>query len=191
MTTTFLRIAPLALSLLAAPAVLVAQEPAPAPTSELEADSAATARIQSWLGEIQQINGRLQALQQQALEDPTLSSEQEALGDRIRAAMAEADPTLEASMERVESLQAEAAAAQQQGNTARLEELGAEVRRIEAQFMEAQQQALSIPELSADLESFQARLEAKIVEIDAEAPQLIARFQELQERLASAMRMEG
>lgn len=191
MTSKLLRLTPLALALLAIPALSAAQQPAPAPAAELETDSAATAMLQGWLAEIQAINGRLQELQQQALQDSALGAEQEALGESIRTAMTEADPTLEASMARVEQLQAEAAAAQQAGDNARLNQLGAEVQQIEMKFVQAQQQALATPALGAQLEAFQTRLEAKMSELDPEAPQLIARFQELQERLASAMQTGG
>lgn len=191
MTSRLLRLTPLALALLALPVVSVAQQQTPEPAAELERDSAATAMLQGWLAEIQVINGRLQELQQQALQDSSLSAEQAALGESIRAAMEAADPTLEASMARVEQLQGEAAAAQQQGDAARLNELGAEVRQIEMKFVQAQQQALAEPELSAQLEAFQTRLEARIAELDPEAPQLIARFQQLQEQLASAMQAGG
>lgn len=191
MTSKLLRLTPLALALLAIPALSAAQQPAPAPAAELETDSAATAMLQGWLAEIQAINGRLQELQQQALQDSALGAEQEALGESIRTAMTEADPTLEASMARVEQLQAEAAAAQQAGDNGRLNQLGAEVQQIEMKFVQAQQQALATPALGAQLEAFQTRLEAKMSELDPEAPQLIARFQELQERLASAMQTGG
>lgn len=182
---------PLALALLVAPATLRAQEPAPAaepaPVEDNGVDEAATAQIQAWLAEIQQLNGRLLEVRQEALQDAELSASQEAIGARVRAAMEAADSTLITSMTRLEALQVEAQAAQQQGNGARLEELGAEVRAIEERFAAAQQQALSQPELSAEVQAFQERLQAKILELEPEAPQLIARFQELQQNLSAAL----
>lgn len=179
----------LALSTLAAaPTALSAQVAAPA---QAPVDSAAAAQIQGWLAEIQQINGRLQELQQRAMQDPELAAEQEALGARIRTAMEEADPELQPSLERVEDLQAEAVAAEQQADTARLMEIGQELRQIEGQFMSAQQEALAQPQISSGLEAFQVALQSKLVELDPEAPQLIARFQELQQMLESALRPGG
>lgn len=177
-------------TLAAAPTALAAQVAAPAPAGA-PVDSAAAAQIQGWLAEIQQINGRLQELQQRAMQDPELVAEQEALGARIRTAMEEADPELEPSLERVETLQAEAAAAEQQADTARLMEIGEELREIEGRFMSAQQQALAQPQISSDLEAFQVALQNRLVELDPEAPELIARFQELQQMLASALRPGG
>jgi DNA repair exonuclease SbcCD ATPase subunit len=191
MIQRFAAVIPLALALLVAPATLRAQEPAPAtepaPVEENGVDEAATAQMQAWLAEIQELNGRLQDVRQAALQDAELSAAQEAIGARVRAAMEEADSTLVTSMTRLQSLQAEAEAAQQQGNGARLEELGAEAREIEERFAAAQQQALSQPELSAEVQAFQTRLQAKILELEPEAPQLIARFQELQQNLSAAL----
>lgn len=191
MTYTLLRPTFLGLALLVLPTVGATQETPAPPTVAVETDSAASARLQGWLAEIQQINGRLQELQQQALSDPQLAAEQQALGERIRAAMAATDPTLEASMLRVQELQSEAAAAQQEGNNARLAELGTEVRQIQEKFVQAQQTALADPEISAAVEGFQERLQAKVTEIEPSTPQLIARFEELQSRLAAAMQTGG
>lgn len=191
MTSTTARIALLWLALLALPVSAVAQEAATAPLAEEETDSAATARIQGWVLEMQDLDGRLQALQQQALADSALDAQQAELGGRIRAAMMEADPTLEGSMARVDELQLEAAAADERGDTTRLEQIGEEVRRIESQFFDAQRRALTMPEISADLEAFQARVEARIVELEPRAPEMIARFVELRERLASALQGGG
>jgi chromosome segregation ATPase len=177
-------------TLAAAPTALSAQVAAPAP-ADAPVDSAAAAQIQGWLAEIQQINGRLQELQQRAMQDPELAAEQEALGARIRTAMEAADPELQPSLERVEALQSEAVAAEQQADTARLMEIGEELRQIESRFMTAQEQALAQPEISSDLDAFQVALQSRLVELDPEAPQLIARFQELQQMLASALRPGG
>lgn len=191
MTSTTARIALLWLALLALPVSIEAQAAAAVPRMEEETDSAATARIQGWVLEMQDLDGRLQALQQQALADSALDAQQAELGERIRAAMMEADPTLEGSMARVDELQLEAAAADERADTIRLEQIGEEVRRIESQFFNAQRRALTIPEISAELEAFQARVEARIVELEPRAPEMIARFVELRERLAAALQGGG
>lgn len=191
MTSITARIALLWLALLALPVSAEAQAAAAPPSVEEESDSAATARIQGWVLEMQDLDGRLQALQQQALADSALDAQQAELGERIRAAMMEADPTLEGSMARVDELQLEAAAADERADTTRLEQIGAEVRRIESQFFDAQRRALTIPEISAELEAFQARVEARIVELEPRVPEMIARFVELRERLAAALQGGG
>lgn len=180
---------PVVAALLALPAGLAAQtlEPAPARAQAAAPDSAAVAQIQGWLAELQTVSGRLQALQEQALQDAELTAAQESLGARIRTAMEESDPSLVDGMERVETLQGEAEAAQAAGDQAKLMELGAELQQIEARFVIAQQRALARSDISSDLEAFEARLQARLVELDPEAPRLIERFQELQRMLSAAM----
>lgn len=182
---------PVVAALLALPGALAGQAPeaAPAPAAAPAAvpDSAAVAQIQGWLAELQTVSGRLQALQEQALQDTELNAAQEALGSRIRTAMEESDPSLVDGMERVEALQGEAEAAQAAGDQAKLVQLGAELQQIEARFVTAQRQALARPDISADLEAFETRLQARLAELDPEAPRLIERFQELQRMLSTAM----
>lgn len=180
---------PLIAALLALPGALAAQAPeaAPQPAPAAAPDSAAVAQIQGWLAELQTVSGRLQALQEQALQDAELNAAQEELGNRIRTAMEESDPSLVDGIARVEALQGEAEAAQQAGDQARLMELGAELQQFEARFVTAQQAALARPDISADLAAFETRLQARLTELDPEAPQLIARFQELQRVLSAAM----
>lgn len=177
-----------ALLLAALPGALAAQEPAPAPAPAAPtAPEGPSAELQGWLIELQQLHGRLEAIQAQALADPTLSAQQEELGTSIRAAMEAIDPALPQSMTRIQALESEAATAQQAGDQARLEQIGAEAQQIQAQFLNAQQQALQKPELAAQVEAFQVTLEAKMKEVDPEAEQLIARFQELEQKLSAAM----
>jgi hypothetical protein len=61
-------------------------------------------------------------------------------------------------------------------------------KQIELRFRAAQQQALQAqPQLATQMQNFQTSLEAKMAQMDPGAEQLIARFQELQTRLAGAM----
>lgn len=169
-----------ALLLAVLPGALAAQEPAPAPQGP-------PAELQGWLTELQQLHGRLEAIQKQALADPSLGAAQAELGANIRAAMEAIDPGLEQGMTRIQALEGEAAAAQQAGDQARLQAIGAEAQQIQAKFLNAQQQALQQPALAAQVEAFQDTLEAKMKEVDPEAETLIARFQELEQKLSAAM----
>lgn len=173
-----------ALLLAILPGALMAQEPLPTPAP---APQGPPEELQVWLTELQQLHGRLEAIQQQALTDPSLSAAQEELGANIRAAMESIDPELEQGMTRIQALETEAAAAQQTGNQARLQEIGAEAQQIQQRFLSAQQQALQQPALAAQIEAFQDRLEARMREVDPSAEQLIARFQELEQKLSAAM----
>ena len=160
----------------AAPASLRAQT--------VEQPDGLPAEAREWLTEIQQIHAQLTQLQERALQDPALAARQDSLGGHIRTAMEAIDPTLPQRMGRIEEMEAQAAAAEAENNEAKLMELRAEAQQIEQQFFSAQQQALQQPDLAAEISAFQTALEAKILETDPEAPRLLARFQELEQKLA-------
>ncbi|CAN5618672.1 hypothetical protein BH23GEM6_BH23GEM6_02870 [soil metagenome] len=170
-------------------AFAIAALPGMAAAQQSGAPSAAEQQqVQGWLAEMQQIHGELQELQTRALQDPQLSAAQLALGESIRTAMEQADPTLQQRMQRLQTLDSEAAAAQQAGDNAKLQQLGAEVQQIQEQFVAAQQKALvEQPQLAAQMQTFQTDLEAKMVQLNPQAEQLLARFEQLQTRLAGVM----
>jgi hypothetical protein len=149
---------------------------------------AATARataenVQAWFGEIGQIHEQLEEIQVRALQDPELSAAQAELGEQIKQAMEQADPALAQKLARMETMEQEAAAAQQAGNTAKLLELGAEAEGIQRQFLAAQEKALEQPAIAARVTAFQQRLERKMSEVNPDTQKLIARFRELEAKL--------
>ena len=167
----------LAVALLAAPAALGAQQ---APAAQAPS---APPQVQGLITEIQQIHERLQAIQERALADASLASAQESLGATIKAAMNQADPELEASMERVKALETEFLAAQQANDTTKQQTISAEAGKIQERFLAAQQKVVGQAEIVAKMEAFQAQLEAKMVALDPGAKQLISRFRELESQL--------
>ena len=134
-----------ALLLAALPVAAAAQQPSAAPAPQ----PGPPPEVQGWLTELQQLHGRLEGIQQKALSDPTLSQAQEALGTSIRQAMNSIDPGLEQGLQRMQALETEAATAQQQGDQAKLQQIGLEAQQIQQKFMTAQQSALAQPELAA------------------------------------------
>jgi chromosome segregation ATPase len=168
------------------PAALVAQQTTPSASQE-RAGAPDQEQVQSWLSELQQLHLKLERIQASAAQDPQLQSAQVALGNQIREAMEKVDPQLPSQLERVEQLEAEAGRAQQAGDEAKLQQLAQEAEAIQIRFLEARNQVFQQPEMAARLEAFQARMESKMAEVDPEAPQLIKRFQELEEKLAKAL----
>jgi hypothetical protein len=149
---------------------------------------AATARataenVQAWFGELGEIHEQLEEIQVKALQDPELSAAQAELGEQIKQAMEQADPMLAEKLARMETMEQEAAAAQQTGNTAKLMELGAEAEGIQRQFLAAQEKALEQPAIAARVTAFQQHLERKMSEVNPDTQKLIARFRELEARL--------
>lgn len=164
---------------------------AQAQQSSMPADPQTQQQVATWVTEMQQIQGQLQQLQMQALQDEQLSATQEQVGERIRTAMAEIDPTLEQTLERAQAIETEAATAQQAGDAARLEQLGAEMQQIDAKFQAAQRQAFQNQELVAMVQAFQERVERKMVELDPTMEERLARLEELQMQLTAVMQENG
>lgn len=176
----------IALTALALPAAAAAQQRAPAAPAQ-QAQNPSQQQMQQWMTELQQIHGKLEAIQAKAIQDPQLQAAQESLGTEIKTAMEKADPTLPESMQRVQALESEALKAQQAGDQAKLQQLAQEAQSIQARFMEAQAKAFQQPEIATRLEAFQTRLETRMVEVDPAASDLIQRFKELEGKLAAAM----
>lgn len=175
------------LSLLASSHGLAAQE---------KKDSAAkaareAAEVQGWFGEIEQLHGRLQDIQEQALQDPQINAAQTGLGNLIKQAMEKSDPALVKGFARMQAMETEAAAAQQKGDTGKLQQLGAEAQQIEKQFAAAQQKVLQQPEIASRVAAFQQALERKMLSINPDTEKLIARFQELETKLAASAQAAG
>lgn len=176
----------IALVALSLPGALAAQQRAPA-APQAQPPAANQQQLQQWLTELQELHGKLEAIQAKAAEDPQIRAAQESLGVEIKAAMEKADPTLPASLERVPKLEAEARQAQQSGDQAKLQQLAQEAQGIQQRFLAAQAKALEQPAIASKVEAFQQRLESKMAEVDPQAPALIKRFQELEGKLAAAM----
>lgn len=186
-----------ALALVALPLSLAAQDPAaptapdtpaaPAAPAEPAAAGPSEEQVQAWVTELQEIGGQLQSIQQEALRDSVLSSHQETLGAEIKAAMDEVSPGLSERMARFEALEAEAAAAQQSGDTAKLQGLAEEAQQIQQEYSTAQEQVLQQPVFTEKVNAFQTHLETKMGEVNPGAPQLIARFRELENQVVTAL----
>jgi phenylalanyl-tRNA synthetase alpha subunit len=159
-----------ALAALALPAHVAAQETTPAPAAQPAADEAA------------QIQQRLQAIQQRALQDAALQQRQAAIGEEVVATMGRLDPTFSARAERAQAMQADIAAAQQAEDNARLHELNAEAQELQQAFATARAQAMQDEQVQASLQAFQGEVVAKMIEIEPETETLLARLAELNEQ---------
>jgi hypothetical protein len=178
----------LALAITAFPAGLAAQQrdakAAPAPVAK-------DAQAQAWLSELQVLNAKLEALQARALQDPQLMAAQQALGGSIKTEMNRIDPTLDQSLARGKELETQAMAAQKKGDDATLRQLAEEMQQIQQRFFSVQQKVVQQPALATQLKSFQDRVQKRMTALDATTPTMIARFTELQGKLANAMKAAG
>ncbi|MEX0912721.1 MAG: hypothetical protein WD737_07390 [Gemmatimonadota bacterium] len=172
-------------------AALIVGVPTAALAQSATANQPSEQELQTWFTELEQVHQELEGLQQQALQDPELSAQQEAIGEEIQVAMNDADPTLDQRMSRVAELEAEAEAAQQAGNAERLQQIVSEAQQIQQHFMAVQETALGQPAIADRLASFQEQLEDRMVDIDPEAEALIERFRELEQRIGAALMEDG
>lgn len=175
------RTIPALLALLVLPVAAAAQQPqqtAPVDPSQLPQEA------QELIVEIQQVQSNLQQIQQQAMADPEIQAEQQAIGQEIQLAMAESNPDVPQQMQRLETLMTEAQAAQASEDAAKMQEIVAEARELDTRLQAAQAEAIQRPEIAPRVQSFQTKLQEKMLELDPTTPQLIQRLQELDAQLA-------
>ena len=161
---------------MAAAAPLAAQQE---PVGAQQQATPAPAQVQAWAQEAQQIGRRLAAVQQQALSDPELARERDELTARVEQAMAEIDPALQRDMAGATELEPMLEAAQQAGDTARMQEVLNQARELEARFVTAQETALADPELSRVVLAFNERMRARMTELEPQTPELLDRLMEI------------
>lgn len=170
MQLSLTRAALIALVLGAAPAALSAQEaaaPAPAPAPAAPANEA------------QQIVARLGALQQQAMQDPAVKAASDSLDAVLLAVASRLDPNYAAAVARSDAFKAEVEAARAAGDNAKLNELAVEGEGLQQAIQSGQQAAMQDAEFQAARQAFMTTLFARMAQIDPEAPQLVARLNEL------------
>ena len=142
------------------------------------------AEVEAWFGELDKLHAQLEEIQTRALEDPQIAAAQDELGARIKLAMERIDPNLQRGLDRMDAMEAEASAATQRRDAAKLQQLSTEAEQIQKQFVAAQERALQQPEIAALVTAFQERLEKKMLELNPQSERIVARFRELQTKLA-------
>jgi len=166
------RIAVLAAAALALPVALSAQTtPAPAQPA---APAAASPQA-----EIAQLQTRLGALQQQALQDPAIKEAQATLTAAVNAGMAKLDPAATGKLARVQALPAEEQAARAANDNVKLNALATEAQQLQAYFAGLQPRVMALPEVQAARQAFTEQLFAKMKQLDPNAQQYVDRLTQL------------
>ena len=161
---------------LCAPATLSAQQQQQLPPE-----------VQEWAIELQELQSQLQPLQEQALQEPEIQAEQASVVEALFETMVASNPETAQRIERLEGLMQEAQAAQEAGDAERIAQLSAEAAELQPQIQAAQAEALSHPDVQPRVAAFQQKLNARVVEIDPAAEQVIELLAELDARIAAAM----
>jgi hypothetical protein len=175
------RTALLAFAALALPVGAAAQEAQPQP--QAPASAAAPAAPQN---EVQQIQQRIAALQQQAMQDPSVKTAEATFEAELLAAMTAADPAVTQKAARAEAMKQEVEAARQAGDNARLQALATEAQQLQAYFNPLRQRVLQQPDIQQKRQAFLAVVFEKMTQLDPQAPTLVQRLQELRNGGAQA-----
>lgn len=136
--------------------------------------------IQELIKEYQELQQRVDSLEVKALEqNEDLQDQREELVVAIDDAISTQFPDLDDKVERLEEIQAEYVAAQEAGDTERLQALMAEAQQIQQQLQAAQAAVLEREEIAEMMESFQKDLRKEMTEIDPDTPKMLARMEEI------------
>ena len=165
------RIALLAAAALALPAAAHAQTtPPPAPAPAAPPAAAAPA------DEAAQLRQKIGALQQQALQDPTLKPAQDSFNTVVSAAMGRLDPTAPAKLARATSINADIAAAQAASDNVKLNQLATEATALQTYFAGIRPRAMADPQVVAARQVFLGRVLDKMKTLDPNVQQYIDRL---------------
>lgn len=167
------RIALLAAAALALPAAVTAQQTTPPPAQPAAPAQAAPAN------EAAQLQQKLGALQQRAMQDPSLKAATDSFNAVVREGMTKVDPQAAAKLARAEAIPAEVTAARAANDNAKLNALAAESTQLQAYFQSTRQRALQLPEVAAARQAYVARLFEKMKEYDPQAQAYVDRLSQL------------
>ena len=130
--------------------------------------------------EAQELQQRLQPLEQEAMQDPELAAMLEDVQERVETAMRDEDPELFEEMVRLEEA---FVAAQEAGDEERAQEVGMEAQGVYAQLQSLQQAVMDRPEIREPIEAFEEAHRERMLEIDPEAEELLDRMREIMAEL--------
>lgn len=185
-----LTITAMAALLVAAP--LNAQEPPVTPPPQQMQQPQLPDSVQDMMDEYQELNQEVGMLQEQAIAgSEDLQTRRDSLDELIMGVITRVEPEFEALIERLNELEQEAQAAQQQQDMETLQALMNEGQAIQERLQGAQDQALESEEVEEQMNEFQEHLIAEMTEYDEDVPQKIERLEDLAERLNAALEDTG
>jgi len=167
------RIALLAAAALALPAAASAQQTTPAPAQPAAPAQAAPAN------EAAQLQQKLGALQQRAMQDPSLKAATDSFNAVVQAGMAKLDPQAPTKVARAAAIANDVAAARAANDNARLNALATEANGLQSYFASLRQRAIALPEVATARQAYVARLFEKMKEYDPQAQTYVDRLTQL------------
>lgn len=122
---------------------------------------------------------RVMNAQQQALQDPGIQKELEAVQALVEGAMKKGDKSLAVKIDRFHAIEKQLEGMKEKGDPdpTKIQPLIEEIRGLGMELAQAQQRVLEDPVVRARVEAFDKKVQAKMAEIDPEVPTLIAKLQ--------------
>lgn len=165
--------------------VLACDRPEDAATDEevmraLMADPAMDPETMAYIMEIQELQQRIEPVQQAALQDEALAGQLVAIQQRIETSMRAEDEEL---FGRIDRFQDDIAAAEAAGDQQRIRALMVQAQGIQLEVEALQAEVLQRPDIREPLEAFETAHRARMIEIDPEVEPLLARVDELMANL--------
>lgn len=144
--------------------------------------------VQAMLDELDQTQDRLEELQGRALAgNETLQAEQSRIQELVESTLRIVEPEYEALVNRFGQLQQEAASAQQAEDVEAFQNVMNEAQTIQMRLQTAQAQTFERDDVDTAVSSYREQLVGEMTRLDPEAPRLMARMEELVERLDDIM----
>jgi hypothetical protein len=138
--------------------------------------------------EYQSTLDQLGQLQVQALQtDTSLEEHRSSIDTLIISTMSAIDPATPGNIQRLDSLAAEARAAQQASNNAGVQALMGSMMTLRGELEAAQSEAMQRPDVQSAIQRFEEAMLAAILLIDPGAGALQARLDELEAALATVL----
>jgi hypothetical protein len=125
------------------------------------------------------IQQRIGQLEQQAMADSALQKQLVALQAHIQEEMVQEDPEFGEKEDRLVELRAEMSEAQQSGDQEAMSSIAAEGQALDTTLRQLQAEVLANEDIASKVTAFQENVQAKMAEIDPEAPELIERASEI------------
>lgn len=149
------------------------EQPAPgqqAPAQEMDPET------MELMMEAQELQQRLVAIQDEAMQDEELAGQLDEIRDRVEVAMREEAPEL---LDRMDQFETDFMAAQEAGDQEAIQRIGMEAQETEMELQAIQQEVLTRPEISDSIESFEVAQRERMIEIDPEAGEILDRLEEI------------
>lgn len=152
-------------------------------------DEAPLALDQGIEHELLTLQQALAAAEAEAMKDPALRRDHDALQEAIQEAMREADPTHDERVSRLQAIEQELTTSQASGeplDMAKLQPLLVEARTLQQGLVQVQQQVVEQEPLKSRIQSLRERMLAEMTKADPTTPQHLERLEALVTQLQAS-----